>query len=126
MESKLEDQIPSVPADFPMADVAGAVSGMHNKLLLTKYEGRMYQAGNTPPERYQRWLVFEDLAQKFCVKCLESKAGKRSHMSEVAILEQYLDRMLNMRDWGSARELRWTIRRTAELLGWPHPKSADD
>jgi hypothetical protein len=44
-------------------------------------------------------------------------------MSETEILEQYLARLMKT-SWGSDDEMRWVIRRTAELLGWPVPDAA--
>ena len=125
-EPEVDNQNYSTPPDFPRADIAGAVSGIQPKILLTEYKGRLYPSGDTPPERYQRWFMCEDLAQHLCVKSRESKAGKRSHMTEGEILDQYLERMLKQPDWGSPREMQWTIRRAAVLLGWPHPISADE
>ena len=113
----------AVPADFPRPDVASSVAGSQPKLALVGYEGKYYLPGGTPPERLARWDVCEDLAVQFVAKCLESKAGKRSDMSEVEILDQYLVRLMKT-GWGSDDEMRWVIRRTAELLGWPVPEAA--
>ena len=65
----------------------------------------------------------EDLAQQFCRKSLDNKAGKRSHMSETAILGQYLERLLKT-GWGSDADMRWVIRRAADLAQWPAPEPA--
>ena len=113
----------AVPADFPRPNVASSVAGSQPKLALAGYIGKYYLPGGTPPERFARWDVCEDLAVQFVPKCQESKAGKRSHMSETAILDQYLLRLLKT-GWGSDDEMRWVIRRTAELLGWPVPEAA--
>lgn len=113
----------AVPADFPRPGVASSVAGFQSKLPLVAYHGKYYLPGATPPELFGRWDICEDLAQQFVPKCRESKAGKRSHMSETAILDQYLPRLLKT-GWGSDEEMRWVIRRTAEMLGWPVPKSA--
>jgi hypothetical protein len=66
---------------------------MQPKLLMTKYNGKFYLPSCTPPELYERWTVCEDFAQQLAVKSHESKADKRLHMTEVAILEQYLPRL---------------------------------
>lgn len=112
-----------VPDDFPRPDVAGAVAGYQPKLLLVKHGGKFYPPGGTPPERFERWDICEDLAQQLVLKCRECKSGKRSHMTELQILEQYLRRLLKAR-WGSDNEMRWVIRRTAALLEWPAPDGA--
>jgi len=91
--------------------------------LLTSFRGRFYSPGCAPPEIWERWDACEDLAQQLREKSLESKAGKRSHMSGPAILAQYLQRQLQT-GWRSDAEMRWVIRRTAGLLQWPVPASA--
>lgn len=112
-----------VPTDFPRPVHQGAVAGAHPKLLLTSYNGRFYSPGCTPPELFRRWDACEDLARQLAEKSLESKAGKRSHMSEVEILDQYLPRLIATR-WTSEPEARWVIRRVAAMLGWAVPDAA--
>ena len=46
-------------------------------------------------------------------------------MTEVEILDHYLVRLLKT-GWGSDAEMRWVIRRAAELAAWPAPDSARD
>lgn len=113
----------SIPDDFPRPVHAGAVGGFQDKLLLVKYDGKFYAPGCTPPQLHQRWDVCEDLARQFVDKCRETKAGKRAGMSEIEILEQYLQRSLKM-GWGSPEEMQWVFRRTASILGWPVPPLA--
>lgn len=112
-----------VPADFPCPVHAGTVGGAQPKLLLVEYDGQYYSPGCTPPEILLRWDICEDLAKQFAAKSLESKAGKRAHTSESEILGQYLSRLLRT-GWVSDEECRWVIRRTAEILSWPAPPSA--
>lgn len=113
-----------IPADFPRPETSGAISGFQPKLLLTQHAGKFYAAGCTPPELYSRWGRCEDLAKQLAAKSLESKHGKRSHMSELAVLEQYLPRLIATR-WTSEPEARFIIRRAAELLSWPVPLAAN-
>jgi hypothetical protein len=113
-----------VPADFPRPETPGAVSGFQPKLLLTQYAGKFYAAGCTPSALYSRWDRCEDLAKQLAAKSLESKHGKRFHMSELAILEQYLPRLITT-GWTSEAEARFIIRRAAELLNWPVPPAAN-
>lgn len=112
-----------VPHDFPKPVHLGAVGGFQQKLLLTSFRGRFYTAGCAPPEIWERWDACEDWVQNLRVKSLESKAGKRSDMSEPEILDQYLQRLLKT-GWRSDAEVRWIIRRVAGLLQWPLPDSA--
>jgi hypothetical protein len=67
----------------------------------------------------------EDLAEQLVAKSLESKAGKRSHMTETEILAQYLPRLIETK-WTSEAEAKWVIRRTGELLEWPLPACAEE
>lgn len=112
-----------VPDDFPRPEIASAIAGYQLKLVLVEYEGKLYLPGGTPPELFVQWDLCEDLAQHLAVKSMESKTGKRAHMSETEILDQYLERLLKT-GWGSDNEMRWVIRRVAELLGWPVPETA--
>lgn len=123
MQDDDDARFAQVPADFPRPSYAGAVAGAQPKLLLTQYKGRFYLPGCTPPALYERWDICEDLARHLAEKSLESKAGKRAHMSEVEILDQYLPRLIATQ-WTSEAEARWVIRRTAEKLRWPIPTAA--
>lgn len=114
-----------VPADFPQPIHRGAVAGVQPKLLMTQYNGRFYSPGCTPPEIFQRWDVCEDLAMQLAAKSRESKAGKRSHMSEIEILDQYLSRLITTK-WTSKEEAQWIIRRVAVMLGWTAPTGAHE
>lgn len=114
---------PALPDDFPRLVITSAISGYQSKLALVEYEGKYYVPGGTPPELFGRWETCEDLAQQLSVKSTESKAGKRSNMSEKEILAQYLERLLKT-GWGTDSEMKWTIRRTAEILGWTVPEIA--
>lgn len=107
----------ALPSDFPRPTNLGAVSGGQAKFLMVRYQGRFYSPGCTPPELLERWNNCEDLAQQLAVKSLESKVGKRSHMSETEILDQYLPRLIAT-GWVSEPEAKWVMRRTAELVGW--------
>lgn len=118
-------QFARVPDDFPRPVHHGAVSGMQPKLLMVKYNGRFYSPGCTPPEIFERWDICEDLAEHLSAKSMESKAGKRAHMTEVEILDQYLPRLMAT-NWTSEAEARWVIRRVAQILSWPVPDAASE
>jgi hypothetical protein len=120
-----EDDFAQVPPDFPRPTHYGTVGGAQPKLLMTQYDGRFYSPGCTPPEIWTRWDACEDLAKQISAKSVESKAGKRSHMSELEILEQYLPRLISTK-WTSEDEARWVIRRVAAILGWPVPLAAQE
>jgi hypothetical protein len=117
--------ITKVPDDFPYAAQSGAVGGAQLKFLGVQYEGKFYSSGNTPPERYDRWDYCEDLAAQFVVKCRNNEHGKYSHLTQSEILGQYCERLISS-GYGSTAEMRWLIRRTAALLQWPVPASAEE
>lgn len=114
-----------IPKDFPNAPTVAAIAGAHPKVLATKVGGSYYALGCSPQEHHARWQMCEDLAHQFAAKCRESKAGKRAHLTEVEILDQYLTRLLKTR-WGTDAELKWVIRRTASMLCWPVPALAKE
>lgn len=124
-EDKMRVERFDVPADFPRSTEQGAVPGAQPKFLATRYEGKFYVAESTPPELYARWEVCEDLASQIRERSLASKVGKRSHMTEVEILDQYLPRLIEMR-WTSVPEARWIIRRVSQMLGWAVPLAAQE
>ena len=119
------EQYNEVPADFPRIASRGAIGGIQPKCLLVQYEGdgKYYQQGCTPPDILERWLFCEDLAQQLQAQCLTTKLGKRAHMSEVDILDQYVDR-LKQTNWGAPEEMHWVIRRVASIINWPIPAVA--
>jgi len=117
-----EVEYEKVPSDFPHPVHFGAIPGAQPKLLVTSYQGKFYSPGCTPPELYERWQICELIAQELSIKSNESKIGKRSHMSEPEILEQYFPRLIQTR-WTSEAEARWVIRRVAQILNWPDPSS---
>lgn len=114
---KEEEDRWKVPDDFPRDRITGALPGAQPKYLVTLYEGRYYLSSCTPPEVFERWCMCEDLVAQLSVRSLESKSGKRAHMTEEAILEQYYTRLLATR-WVSVDEASWIMRRVAQLIGW--------
>jgi hypothetical protein len=113
----------ALPSDFPRPPNLSGVSGAQEKFSMNSYRGRFYSPGCSPPELLERWDNCEDIAQQLAVKSVESKNGKRSHMSEVEILDQYLPRLIAT-GWVSEPEAKWVMRRTAALVGWQIPPSA--
>ena len=121
-----EEQISSelyqqVPEDFPHPPNTGAIPGDGIRLSMVKYENKFYTPGDTPPERHERWLICEDMAQQIAAKCIETKAGKRAHMSKEDIVEQYYDRLL-LTGWVDQKEGRWIMLLSAKIIDWPLPE----
>lgn len=113
-----------VPTDYPYRLAYGAVSGCHPKLLLTSSsDGRFYSPGNAPDERWHDWHYSVTLASAMVDKCLESKAGKRSHLSEAEIIRQYYERAVAAGGrYGTEDQLKWTFTKVAKALAWPLPE----
>lgn len=113
----------TAPYDFPRPQHLGAVPGAQAKFLAVEYQGRFYSPGCTPPELYERWQHCVSLVEQFVPACVETKAGKRAHMPESDILDQYLTRLFET-GWVSDDEAKWVIREAAKILGWPMPEAA--
>lgn len=109
-----------VPADFPRERISGVVPGAQPKFVGTLYHGKYYLFGCTPPEVFDRWCMCEDLAMQLSARCLASKSGKRSHMTQKEILQQYFTRLVNMK-WTTINEAHWIIKRAACIAGWNFP-----
>lgn len=112
-----------VPTDFPRPVPEGAVAGDIPKFQMRYYAGKLYALGCTPPEIFERWDICEDLAQQLRKLSLEAQLEEHINMTEPDILAAYLERLLK-KDWGSEAEMRWVVRRTAQLLNWPIPAAA--
>jgi hypothetical protein len=109
-----------VPTEFPRPTSEGALPGTQPKFSAVIYQGKFYLPGCTPPEIYERWQICEDIALQLAIKSRESRAGKLSHMSELAILDQYLSRLIRT-NLTTEDEARWVIQRAAGILRWPIP-----
>ena len=113
-----------IPDDFPLSEIASAIAGFQSKLALLECEGKFYVPGGTPAEVHSRWLQCEDSAKWLAEKCVKNQDGKYAHLQTIEILDQYCVRMLATFHGFSASEIRWILRRTAALLGWPVPAIA--
>lgn len=109
-----------VPENFPRPRVIGAVPGAQPKFFSVQYQGRYNLPACTPQDLFVRWDICEDLAQRFASQSIKSKAGKRTHMTESAILIQYLVRLLKT-GWCSEEECVWVMRQAAQIIEWPFP-----
>ncbi|MFZ6813362.1 hypothetical protein ACO0K3_02760 [Undibacterium sp. Rencai35W] len=107
----------NIPGDFPRLSPMSTVPGAQTKLMAELYQGKYYVAGDTPPARYDRWVYCEELVQAFTDKSLQSKTGKRAHMTENEILQHYYDRLLKTK-WVTPAECRWIFQRVAVATGW--------
>ena len=73
---------------------------------------------DTPPEREQQWSICNDLVDGYAAKCLQSKEGKRSHMSTDELLAGYYRAALQANSYVDFKQLQWVFQKVAEQLGW--------
>jgi len=113
-----------VPSDYPYYEIRSSVAGYQPKLpLKMASNGKYCIPGNTPEERWHDWQYSEQLARALAEKCLQSKSGRRAHMTEEQIILQYFVRAISANGrYGSEAQLLWTFRKIGKTLGWPLPK----
>lgn len=111
----------AVPEDFPRPKIP--VSGVQPSLSMAVYGGRHYGPCATPPQLHARWQVLEEMAQELAGMATRATAKRKPAPALTTVLEGYLKRLIPT-ECATEDELRWTIRRTASLLGCVAPKSA--
>ncbi|MCS0627867.1 hypothetical protein NX786_00705 [Telluria mixta] len=111
-----------IPSDFPHPLSLGAVPGTQPKVLVREYEGKFYPLGCTPPEVYERWRDFEEVASLLAFEAQRSKTDNITLMSDIEMLSQYFE-IVNQKSWISEDEAKWIIRRVGQILSWPVPMS---
>lgn len=110
-----------VPADFPRAAEVASLPGMQPKVAVIRDAvSGAYVANRDSAETAARFEVCEDLSNQLAEKCGRNRNGKYAHLSEHEILRQLLERLLDS-GWGTDAEMRWTVSRTADKLGWCQP-----
>jgi len=109
--------VDGIPSDFPRSVPLGAVGGAQPKILVIEEDGKFYAPGMSPSALRNRFEICEDLVRQFASKSIESKAGKRSHLSETDILLQYRTRLIATK-WTSIEEACWIINAVAKTIGW--------
>ncbi|MGT2476652.1 hypothetical protein [Paraburkholderia terrae] len=103
-----------VPDDFPLG-ISAVVPGAQPKLCVVCRAGR-YVADQGHTGRRERWLMCEDLARQ-----LVNVATRDAHERPGASHQQVLQRIqlaVERKNWVSAAELNWLIRRMRDLLDW--------
>jgi hypothetical protein len=107
-----------VPPEFPSTVYLFSLSGNSTKLVLTHFEGRHYQPGSSPPERYESWQHCCNLIGLLAERCRETEYGKYVQLTQPQILDQYLVGAV-AGGFGTTLEITWVIRGVASELGWP-------
>lgn len=115
----------AIPPDFPVEQPLAALTGAQPKLAV-RYDAQSgsYTTALSEIELMARYEMCEDLARQLEQKCRKNRDTKYSQMSESEILVSLLSKLLQA-GWGSKSEMKWVIRRTAEVLGWPAPAAAN-
>ena len=115
----------AIPPDFPVEQPVAALTGAQPKIAV-RYDAHSgsYTTALPDAELLARYEMCEDLARQLEQKCRKNRDTKYSQMSESEILISLLSKLLQA-GWGSNAEMRWVIRRTAEILGWPTPAAAN-
>ncbi|MDC6168388.1 hypothetical protein [Paucibacter sp. XJ19-41] len=107
--------IDNVPSDFPRP-CGGALSGVQNKLIARKIEGRFIVDGKPDQELWVRYDACRDLVTKLTERAI----WKRSEYAELS-LEEFLRRFragVTKKGWDlAADELDWVMRRVAVAMG---------
>ena len=112
----------AIPEDFPPGSaILGSLSGAQPKLALVEVNGRFYAEGQTPQEVQQQYELCEDLAHQGAAYC-QRKLAEGVVDSPAAALER-LFLGLRAKDWCSAEQKIWIVRRVSSLQGWAVPAS---
>jgi len=113
-----------IPPDFPRGVPIASLTGAQPKLAVrADSESGAYYLGLSADELAERFEICDDLANQLVAKCQRNRGTKYATMTEEKILAGMLKTLLT-KNWGSEDEMRWVIRRTAVLLGWPVPIAA--
>ena len=108
-----------IPDDFPVRSAISAISGAQPKMALVEVEGRYYAEGATPDDRKAQYAMCEDLAHQGVVYCRRKLAEGVVADPDAAL--KRLHTGLQGKDWCSAEQNGWIVRRVATLLSWPAP-----
>lgn len=120
---KEKDSQFEAPADYPSEHRPASLAGAGLKISLVYEEGKYYEAGNSPRERWLAWRYSESLVERFIEKCRETKKGPRAELSEAEIISQYVNRAIAHGGYGTPAQVRWAFRKVALRLGWPIPEN---
>ncbi|KVT83343.1 hypothetical protein [Burkholderia ubonensis] len=104
-----------IPDDFPRPTLPAVVPGGQPEVGVA-LSWNVYLAGLTPEERYERWVICEDIAKQLLLVA-QKDAAKYPHHSPDETLER-LRRSVARKGWVSPAELDWLLQRMKALLQW--------
>lgn len=105
----------TVPEDFPHDTAPASLAGTQPKLAGRMIDGK-FVVGLTAEERFERWMVCEDLAQNLVTIAHNDAAKYPEHSREVTL--QRVRRGVEGKRWVSVVEAEWLVVRLRTLLGW--------
>ena len=105
----------ATPEGFPRNTMPAVVSGAQPKLCAVLRGGR-YVAGQTDSERYERWLICEDLANQLVPVARKDAALHLQHSPDQTL--KRVRSSVASKSWVSPDELAWLTLRLQGLLGW--------
>ncbi|WP_434113367.1 hypothetical protein [Paraburkholderia caffeinilytica] len=108
-------EINDVPEGFPRDKMPAVVSGMQPKLGVVLHGG-CYVVGQTDEERYERWLICEDLVNQLAPVARKDAASHPQHSPD-----QTLERArvaVERKGWISPDEQAWLAQRLRTVLRW--------
>lgn len=112
----------TIPADFPVEQPIGAVSGVQPKVTARRLADGTYTSGLTDDELLERYEACEDLSVQLAAYC-DRKWRQNPSWSQAFSLDRTLRGLVqkaNAGEWHvSPAEQAWIMTRVRAILGWP-------
>jgi hypothetical protein len=105
----------AVPVNFPRPKFE--VTGLQPLFSTVAYDRTYYPPGCTPPQLYERWTTFEEIAQALSKSVAADRRTQGPASQREKVLGHFLQKLVKA-DIGSVEELRWVGRRAGLLLGF--------
>jgi hypothetical protein len=116
-KSQCPRTVNSIPDSFPREPCFGAVSGAQPKVLVRK-EGGIYAAGQTEPERLERYEICLDLVQQLLPYCQRKKVAKPAWSIQDIVDKTHQG--IRSKNWDfSEAEIQWTMTQVGQGLHEP-------
>lgn len=108
-----------IPQDFPNDNYQSSLAGAQPKIALIEIDGKYYPEGNTPEQLLERYKLCEDLAEQGLAYCLRKIEDETVGDPTAAMIR--LHDGLQSKDWCSAKQKTWIVKRVAKLGNWETP-----
>lgn len=110
----------AIPANFPRPNFE--VTGLQPLFSTVAYDRTYYPPGCTPPQLYERWMTFEEIAQALSKSVAADRRAQGPDSQRAKVLGHFLQKLVKA-DIGSVEELRWVGCRAGLLLGFKVPEN---